>query len=71
MHPISSLDTLTRSTLLATRTVRATDGIISHIVWENPDGREAGELFVAVEEVTPEHVEPVRHRIALLLAMPR
>ena len=68
MRPTSAalltLDAITRA-----RGVRATDGVISTLVWENPRPARGSEIFVSVPEVTEEHLEPVRHRVSELLLL--
>ena len=62
------LEDLTLERLSTAKAVRATDGVISHVLWENPSNAEGSELFVLVGEVAPEFLDPLRRHIDALLA---
>jgi hypothetical protein len=62
------LEDLTLERLATAKSVRATDGVISHVLWENPSNAEGSELFVLVSEVSPEYLEPLQRHIEALLA---
>ena len=62
------LEDLTLERLATAKSVRATDGVISHVLWENASNAEGNELFVLVSEVSPEVLDPMRRHIDALLA---
>ena len=68
MRPTSAA-LLTLDAILRSRGVRATDGVISTLVWENPMPARGTEIFVAVPEVTEEYLTPVRRRVSELLLL--
>jgi hypothetical protein len=62
------LEAVTVEQLLFAACVRATDGHMATLLWVNPDRSRTRDLLIRVPEVTPEHVDPVRRQILLLLA---
>jgi hypothetical protein len=61
------LEDVTLERILAAKAVRASDGCISRLLWENPMAGPTADLFVSVEDVTDECVSPVKRRVANLL----
>lgn len=67
MEKLFKLEAVTLDQMLQAAAVRATDGCISQLIWENTDRSRTNDLFVWVPEVMPEHVDPVRRQIGQLL----
>ena len=65
---LANLKDVTPDWVLGARAVRASDGCISQLLWENPDsGATTDDLFIRVRQMTPEYVDPVRRKVRRLL----
>ena len=68
MRPrLFKLEDVTLRRMMAAKTVRATDGCLSRLLWENPIPGPTDELFIQVEEFTDECISPLNRRITDLL----
>jgi len=68
---VIELDNLSVEVLRRARTVSATDGLISLVVWANPFETGTEIVLVPVAKLTHSAIEPVRIRILELLGMKR
>jgi hypothetical protein len=64
---LEKLEDVTIERMLAAKAVRACDGYISPLLWENPASSSTAELFISVQEISEECVAPVRKRVSQLL----
>lgn len=64
---LAKLEDVTVERLLAAKAVRACDGYISRLLWENPASSSTMELLIGVQEISEEFVAPVRRRVSQLL----
>jgi hypothetical protein len=69
MRPkLASLEDVTLNRVLGANAVRASDGYVTQVLWENPDcGATTDDLLIRVPEVTPAYVDPVRKKVCQVL----
>ena len=54
---IANLEDVTPSWVLGARAVRASDGVTSQVLWENPDsGASTDDLCIRVRQMSPAYV---------------
>lgn len=57
---LANLKDITPDWVLGSRAVRASDGCISQLLWENPDsGATTDDVFIRVRQMTPAFIGPV------------
>lgn len=66
---VVEIEHLSAEVLRRARTVSATDGLISLVLWANPFGTGAEIVLVPVPKLTHAAIEPVRIRVLELLGM--
>jgi hypothetical protein len=64
---LENLEDVTIERMLAARAVRACDGYVSRLLWENPVSSSTTDLLISVQEISEEFVAPVRKRVSQLL----
>ena len=65
---LANLEDVTLHLMLGANAVRASDGNVTQVLWENPDcGATTDDLLIRVPEVTPAYVDPVRQKVCQIL----
>ena len=64
---LERLEDLTIERMLAVKAIRACDGYISRMLWENKASSSTAELLISVQEISEECIAPARKRVSELL----